>query len=141
MITDLENERNNSIINANVNQIFDENLAQIKDQNNTIREDDENYKQLIEILNEFTSDSLEGNQNNDSNDDELMTLETEQRIPIDPFSKKEIVNPVKNKKCLHIYDREQLKQVLESRLPNNARIRYYFIQFLSLLFINQFIIN
>jgi hypothetical protein len=136
MINDLENERNNSIINANVNQIFDENLAQIRDQNNTIREDDENYKQLIEILNEFTSDSLEGNQNNDSNDDELMTLETEQRIPIDPFSKKEIVNPVKNKKCHHIYDREQLKQVLESRLPNNARIRYSLIQFLSLLFIN-----
>jgi len=136
MINDLENERNNSIINANVNQIFDENLAQIRDQNNTIREDDENYKQLIEILNEFTSDSLEGNQNNDSNDDELMTLETEQRIPIDPFSKKEIVNPVKNKKCLHIYDKEQLKQVLESRLPNNARIRYSLIQFLSLLFIN-----
>jgi len=104
-------------------------LAQISGENNSIVEDNDKYKQLMEILNEFTNDSQEDNPKNELNEEEFFAIESEeQRIPIDPFSKTEIVNPVKNKKCHHIYDKEQLRLVLLSK--SSGKLRSLLIQFI-----------
>jgi len=112
LVTEAENSDENNITNINISEIFDENMADIVAKDETKVEDNDNYKKLLEVFKEFGSEAEE-------NDDELMTLDTESdRIPIDPISKKEIENPVKNKTCGHIYDGEQLRLLLETKGPN-----------------------
>jgi len=106
-----------TLINTNISDIFDEKLQQTSAQRDTNHEDDDNYKKLMEVLNEFNADSMD----NGSDDEDMIISDTQQnQIPIDPFSKQEISRPVKNKKCGHIYDREQLRLVLESRVGSGG---------------------
>ena len=98
---------------SELNDKYDQKLADIAADNQINVEDNANFKKLSELLKEFAEED---------GDEELMALSNEEeRIPIDPFSKTEIQNPVKNNTCGHIYDRDQLRQVLEARAPNSRQ--------------------
>ena len=116
MVNESETSEEMSVSDIKLDDIFENNLAEIVANDETKLEDNVNYQKLSEVLKEFSS---EGNEN----DEELMALDTEsEQIPIDPFSKREIEFPVKNKTCGHVYDREQLRLVLGSR-DSTARLR------------------
>ena len=71
---------------------------------------DEGYKTLLSLT---KNDDEAAGENG-----EIEMMETEFFIPIDPFSRKPIVIPVKNKNCGHLYDKDQFYTIFESRNRN-----------------------
>lgn len=55
----------------------------------------------------------------DTMDDDIQFTQNEINV-IDPFSKKRMVDPVKNKVCNHVYDKNTVEEVLKM----NPRTRY-----------------
>lgn len=48
-------------------------------------------------------------------DEDIEDMDTApEQIPIDPFNQREIINPVKNKRCGHVYDRESIQEMINS---------------------------
>lgn len=97
------------IESVNLTEKFNQLLENLKKGNTYDPFKDDCYKNLAKLLDDDT--------NQNANDD-IEMLQTDFVIPIDPFSKIEIVNPVRNKTCNHIYDKEQFFTIFESR-PRN----------------------
>lgn len=98
---------------SQLTDLYDQKLAENSAQSEANFEDNVRYKKLTQLLDEFVEEEA---------DDDLMTISNdEERIPIDPFSKTEIRNPVKNKTCGHVYDGDQLRKVLEGRGANQRQ--------------------
>jgi len=57
-----------------------------------------------------------------SDDDDLIVVKTEYNT-IDPITKKEIVDPVRNKKCNHIYERETILQNIDVAKQNGKVVK------------------
>jgi len=57
-----------------------------------------------------------------SSDDDLIVVKTEYNT-IDPITKKEIVDPVRNKKCNHIYERETILQTIDVAKQNGKTVK------------------
>lgn len=96
-----------NFLDSNVN-VFEKARSKFKKPSAAVCSRDAMVKNLKQLLQQ--SDSLE--------DDDL-EIETggEETIPIDPFTNKEVVNPVKNTKCGHIYDKDGILAFISSR-PN-----------------------
>lgn len=78
---------------------------------------DNGYKQFAKILDQ----SLRNNKESSSEEELQEVGDTGLRmVPVDPFTNKEIVNPVRNTQCNHLYDRDGIKAYMESR----QRARY-----------------
>merc|ERR1719309_487033 len=58
----------------------------------------------------------------ESSDDDLIVVKTEYNT-IDPITKKEIVDPVRNKKCNHIYERGTILQSIDVARQNGKSVR------------------
>jgi SUMO ligase MMS21 Smc5/6 complex component len=57
----------------------------------------------------------------ESSDDDLIVVKTEYNT-VDPITKKEIVDPVRNKRCNHVYERSTIYSMIDlARLdPTNS---------------------
>lgn len=76
------------------------------------------YKKILAIIEHRSEASQFQDIINDSEGDIIMTQQ--ERIPIDPITKKEVTDPVRNKICKHIYDRKSIIQHM-ARLKKNCR--------------------
>lgn len=94
---------------ANLEEKYEEVMSQLKELDNFDPTEDKQFKDLLNLLDE--------NVNAGENEDFEM-LETEFTIPIDPFSKQEVVVPIRNKTCGHLYDKDSFFNRFES-LPRN----------------------
>lgn len=94
---------------ANLEEKYEEVMNQLKELDNFDPTENKQFKDLLNLL-------AENNSAGENEDFEM--LETEFTIPIDPFSKKEVVIPVRNKTCGHIYDKDSFSNMFESR-PRN----------------------
>jgi SUMO ligase MMS21 Smc5/6 complex component len=53
----------------------------------------------------------------ESSDDDLIVVKTEYNT-VDPITKKEIVDPVRNKRCNHVYERSTIYSMIDlARYP------------------------
>merc|ERR1711902_264852 len=58
----------------------------------------------------------------DSDDDDLIVVKTEHNT-IDPITKKQIVEPVRNKKCNHIYEKSTIYSMIELARENSKPVK------------------
>ena len=59
-----------------------------------------------------------------SDEDDLIVVRTDYNT-VDPISKKEIVEPVKNKKCNHIYEKSTIYSMIDLARENNKPVFIY----------------
>ena len=109
----MEQSIEDMIESANLSEKFNEVLNDLKRANSYDPLNDGQYKNLVHLL---------GDDQQESNEDVEM-LQTDFVIPNDPFSRMEIVNPVRNKNCNHLYDKEQFLKIFETR-PRNRFDRF-----------------
>merc|ERR1712029_1090322 len=57
-----------------------------------------------------------------SSDDDLIVVKTEHNT-IDPITKKQIVEPVRNKKCNHIYEKSTIYSVIDLARENSKAVK------------------
>jgi len=115
------------IESVNLNEKFNQILEDMKQRNTYDPSEDNSYKNLTKLLDD------DSNQNGN---EDIEMLQTDFVIPTDPFSKMEIINPVRNKNCQHLYDKEQFFKVFESRPRNRfASISFFIIMKLQLLYL------
>merc|ERR1719228_342937 len=57
-----------------------------------------------------------------SSDDDLIVVKTEHNT-IDPITKKQIVDPVKNKKCKHIYEKSTIYSMIDLARENSKPVK------------------
>lgn len=108
---------------ANLEEKLEEVMNQLKASDNFNPTEDKQYKDLLNLLSESS---------NTGENEDFEMLETEFTIPIDPFSKKEVVIPVRNKTCGHLYDKESFTNMFDAR-PRN--------RFVSVSCYHDFIFN
>lgn len=91
---------------------YDANLSRIMSRRSKDVKSDPRYKELDVLL-------RGSNDIGDEGDEDLMTLETAPTtIPKDPFTTREITDPVKNSECGHVYDRAGIEQYIsQTRKP------------------------
>merc|ERR1719336_2456778 len=58
----------------------------------------------------------------ESDDDDLIVVKTEHNT-IDPITKKQIVEPVRNKKCNHIYEKSTIYSMIELARENSKPVK------------------
>lgn len=91
---------------ADLKEQYNQMLDQLKAESTYNPFEDDQYKNLLNLL---------GEENNVEDDGEgLEMLETDFTIPIDPFGKQEISNPVRNKVCKHLYDKDNFIATFEN---------------------------
>merc|ERR1719192_2630247 len=58
----------------------------------------------------------------ESDDDDLIVVKTEHNT-IDPITKKQIVDPVRNKKCNHIYEKSTIYSMIDLARENSKPVK------------------
>ncbi|KAH9388811.1 hypothetical protein TYRP_008158 [Tyrophagus putrescentiae] len=96
---------------ADLDKRYKDVMTQLEESDDFDPTEDKQFKDLLNLLTE---------ENNNFDDNDIEMLETEFTIPIDPFSKKAVVIPVRNKTCGHLYDKESFFSMFETRPRNSA---------------------
>ena len=97
---------------ADLDKRYKDVMTQLEESDDFDPTEDKQFKDLLNLLTE---------ENNNFDDNDIEMLETEFTIPIDPFSKKAVVIPVRNKTCGHLYDKESFFSMFETR-PRNRLV-------------------
>lgn len=95
-------------LNRNVD-LFEATRSKCKNPSANICSRNVSVKSLKKIL-ESDRPSVPGD-----DEEEIEVTSVDDRVPIDPFTNKEIENPVRNIKCNHVYDRDGIAALLSIR--------------------------
>lgn len=78
---------------------------------------------LYATMKDFDETETSGTEEHEMNDEDDLAVTGETIQIIDPYSKKEFSNPVKNSRCKHTYERE----IIQSLMVKNKNTRCYWM--------------
>lgn len=119
---EMQEEFNNFVVNEDQEAYYPSFQLQLKEdvsvmnnQESTVQQIDAN-RRLVNIQ-QTIRELQQAPQENEEEDVDFAEINTQQleKIPIDPFTQKEIEIPVVNKKCKHVYDKSSITNYLNQR--------------------------